>query len=166
MKKNIMALAKVKKVVVNMGTGDMASKSKESFNKLIEDMKAITGQKPQIRKARLSVAGFGIREGLAVGLRVTLRGKRMNDFLKRLVATALPRIRDFRGISASSFDKNGNYTLGIIDHTIFPEIDLIKIDKPHGLEVSVVTNAGNRETAFELLSKFGFPFEKDLEQNK
>ena len=165
-KENIMKLPKVVKVVVNMGTSDMASKNKDGFEKLANDLATITGQKPQVRAAKTSIAGFGIREGLPVGLKVTLRGKRMNDFIDKLVKLTLPRIRDFRGIPVKGIDGSGNYTLGIIEHTVFPEIDLAKVDKPHGLEITVVTNTNSREKALDLLTQRGFPFEKEEGQNK
>ena len=161
MTENIMAKQKVMKVVINMGTGEMGSKNKEHFNKLLEDMGAITGQKAQIREARISVAGFGVRAGMPVGIRVTLRGKRMNDFFLKLVTLALPRSRDFHGVPKTAFDKQGNYSLGLTEQTIFPEIDYSKIDKIRGLQITFVTNVGDAKISERLLQLMGMPFQKE-----
>ena len=157
--KNKMATPKGLKVVVNMGIGE-ATKNKEVVKTASEDMAIITGQKPSVRAAKLSIAGFGIRAGMPVGLKVTLRGEKMYAFLQKLFAIALPRLRDFRGVSLKSFDKNGNYTLGIEEHTIFPEIDMNQ-STPRGMEVTIVTNTENKEEAQKLLEYLGMPFEKE-----
>lgn len=157
--KNVMATPKLTKIVVNMGTGE-ALKSKEVHAKMINDLTTITGQKPKITKARVSIAGFNLRLGMNVGLTVTLRGKRMYDFYEKLVKITLPRLRDFRGVPLKSFDQAGNYTLGIVEHTVFPEIDLAKVDKARGMEITIVTNAGNKKNSMKLLELLGMPFEK------
>ena len=160
---NIMETPKITKIVVNAGIGDTL-KSKEALAKIVADMAAITGQKPKITKARVSIAGFNLRAGMNVGMVVTLRGKRMNDFFEKLVKITLPRLRDFRGVKTTSFDKAGNYTLGIVDHTVFPEIDLAKVDKARGLEITIVTSAKNKEESMKLLESLGMPFEKETEK--
>lgn len=156
---NPMAAPLLSKIVVNMGTGDKL-RNKETRERLLADLAAITGQKPKIQKARVSISGFAVREGMSVGLTTTLRHNRMYHFLDRLIAVVLPRFRDFRGVSAKSFDKAGNYTLGISEHTVFPEIDLTKVDKPHGLEITVVIKNSNPEKSKKLLEELGMPFEK------
>jgi len=157
--KNHLAVPKIAKVVVNIGAGEVA-KEKQAFAKLQEDLAKITGQKPAVRLARISVAGFGIRAGMPVGLSVTLRGAKMYAFLGRLIAVVLPRLRDFRGVPLKSFDQKGNYTLGFAEHTVFPEINLEKIDKPRGLEVTIVVKAGSKEKSQKLLELLGMPFAK------
>ena len=147
-----------KKVIVNMGIGEHM-KNKERREQLIGDLAAITGQKPSVRDAKVSVASFGLRRGQPVGLKVTLRGRRMYDFLEKLFSVVLPRIRDFRGVSLKSFDKHGNYTLGIAEHVVFPEIDLAK-GQPHGLEITIVTDTDEKDLSLALLTKLGMPFEK------
>src|SRR5258708_7921250 len=137
--KNSMAVPAVKKVVINMGVGDVM-KNKEVVESLKKDLKAITGQAPSVRLAKISVAGFGIRRGMPVGLAVTLRAERMYSFLDRLISIVLPRLRDFRGVSSKSFDGVGNYSIGLSEHTIFPEIDFAKAAPSHGIEITVVTN--------------------------
>lgn len=156
--KNKMAVPRVEKVVVNMGIGKEGS-DKGERNQAMEDMAAISGQRPAVRPAKVSVAGFSIRKGMPVGLKVTLRGKRMYDFLERFFKIVLPRIRDFRGVSLDSFDNAGNYTLGIEEHTVFPEVDLNKTE-PKGLEVTIVTNTKDRKKAESLLKNLGMPFEE------
>lgn len=158
--KNPMATPKIIKVVVNMGVGEM-TKNKEIGPSLSRDLAAITGQKPSIRLAKVSIATFGLRRGMPVGLSTTLRGERMYDFLDKLFSIVLPRLRDFRGVSGKSFDLKGNYTLGMSEHTVFPEIDIAKASVPHGLEISIVTNAASPERAKRLLSLLGMPFEKE-----
>lgn len=158
--KNKMAIPRIKKIVVNMGVGDL-SKEKTAREALAKDMATITGQTPSERLAKLSIATFGIRAGMPVGLTSTLRGARMYDFLEKLNSIALPRLRDFRGISLKGFDKSGNYTLGLSEHTIFPEIDLAKVTKSWGIQITIVTNAGNPERAKRLLELMGMPFEKE-----
>ena len=155
--KNVNLVPKLEKIVVNMGVGAAASDSKQ-LDAAIEDMRIITGQQPCVTRAKKSIAGFHVREGQAIGCKVTLRGDRMYEFMDRLLATALPRVRDFRGISRTSFDGRGNYSLGITEQLIFPEIDYDKIDRTRGMDISFVTTADNDEAAFALLDAFGFPF--------
>lgn len=160
--KNPMALPRLEKVVVNMGTGDkLRDRSKKEA--LLKDFSSITGQAPKVQEARISVAGFGIRAGQPVGLTTTLRNERMYSFLDKLISIVLPRLRDFRGVSSTSFDKAGNYTLGMSEHTIFPEIDLATVDRPHGLEITIVMKNGDKEKSFKLLEYMGMPFKKDEE---
>jgi large subunit ribosomal protein L5 len=156
--KNVFAIPRLEKIVVNMGVGNTL-KNKEQLGQLKKDLMAITGQMPSDREARVSVASFSIRRGMIVGLKVTLRGERMYSFLDRLVSIVLPRLRDFRGVSKQSFDNAGNYTLGIVEHSVFPEIDITKT-QPHGLEVTIVSSAKNKEEAYKLLNYLGMPFEK------
>lgn len=158
--KNIMSLPRIEKVVVNMGTGDRL-RDKAAREKLMSELAAITGQKPKVQAARMSVSGFGIREGMPVGLTVTLRRSRMYAFLERLAVVVLPRFRDFRGLPSKGFDKGGNYTLGVAEHTVFPEIDLAKTDRPHGLEITIVIKNSNPEKSKLLLEMLGMPFEKE-----
>lgn len=157
---NAMAIPKIEKVVVNMGVGEMI-KNKELGPTLSKDLAAITGQKPSTRLAKVSIATFGLRRGMPVGLTVTLRGVRMYDFLDKLFSIVLPRLRDFRGVPTKSFDARGNYTLGLTEHTVFPEVDVTKVSVPRGLEISIVTNAGEREKAKRLLTLMGMPFAKE-----
>ncbi len=154
---NINQVPKITKVVVNMGVGAAASDSKV-LDGAVADMRVITGQQPMICRAKKSIAGFHIREGMAIGCKVTLRGDRMWEFIDRLLATALPRVRDFRGISPDSFDGRGNYSLGITEQLIFPEIDYDKIDRTRGMDITVVTTAEDDEQAYALLKEVGFPF--------
>jgi large subunit ribosomal protein L5 len=160
--KNPFALPKIVKVVVNIGIGDLL-KNQEGRDKLAGDIARITGQKPKLQAAKISVAGFGIRAGQPVGLTVTLRGKRMYDFLDKFISIVLPRLRDFRGVSAKSFDKQGNYTIGLTEHTVFPEVDITKVDRPSGLEITIVTSAKDPDRARRLLELIGLPFEKERE---
>ena len=155
--KNINQVPRLEKIVVNMGVGAAASDSK-LLDAAMADMRTITGQQPCITRAKKSIAGFHVREGQAIGCKVTLRGDRMWEFLDRLLATALPRVRDFRGIPRTSFDGRGNYTLGITEQLIFPEIDYDKIDRTRGMDITFVTSAENNEDAFALLDALGFPF--------
>lgn len=157
--KNRSAIPKVEKVVLNMGAGEI-SKEKELKELLLRDLAIISGQIPSVRLAKVSVAAFGIRLGMPVGLSVTLRGERMYAFLDKLFSIVLPRLRDFRGLSVKSFDKGGNYTLGFSEHTVFPEIDSAKSNKPRGLEVTIVTNTQDQKEAERLLELLGMPFEK------
>ncbi len=154
---NVMQIPKLEKIVVNMGVGE-ASQNQRAMDGAMEDLAKITGQKPQLRRARKSVAGFKIREGMPVGARVTLRGERMWEFLDRLISIALPRVRDFRGISPRSFDGRGNFALGLREQLIFPEISYDSIDATRGLDVAVVTTAETDEEARELLRLLGMPF--------
>ena len=156
---NKMAVPKVNKVVVNMGVGNAAG-DKGLMEQARNDLTAITGQLPSTRAARISVASFSVREGMPVGLKVTLRKDRMYDFLDKLFSVVLPRLRDFRGVPIKSFDKNGNYTLGIEESTVFPEIDLAK-SKPRGLEVTIVTSTDDVKKARALLTHLGMPFVKE-----
>jgi large subunit ribosomal protein L5 len=157
--KNAMEIPAIQKIVINTGMGDM-SKTKEYAESIKRDIAAITGQAPSVRLAKVSIATFNLRRGMPVGLSVTLRGGKMYDFLERLFTVTLPRIRDFRGISRKSFDKNGNYTLGIVEHTIFPEVDITKVTKAQGMEVTIVINSGSPEVSEKLLELLGMPFEK------
>ncbi|MCT1453396.1 MULTISPECIES: 50S ribosomal protein L5 [unclassified Corynebacterium] len=154
---NVMQIPGLTKIVVNMGVGDAARDSK-MINGALEDLTAITGQKPQLRRAKKSIANFKLREGMPIGAKVTLRGDRMWEFLDRLLTVALPRIRDFRGLSDTQFDGNGNYTFGLSEQTMFYEIDVDKIDRPRGMDITVVTSAVNDEEGRALLRHFGFPF--------
>ena len=154
---NVMQIPKLEKIVVNMGVGE-ASQNQRAMDGAMEDLARIAGQKPQLRRARKSVAGFKIREGMPVGTRVTLRGERMWEFLDRLISIALPRVRDFRGISPRSFDGRGNFALGLREQLIFPEISYDSIDATRGLDVAVVTTAETDEEARELLRLLGMPF--------
>jgi large subunit ribosomal protein L5 len=154
---NPMRIPRLEKIVVNMGVGE-ASQNSRALDGAMEDLAKITGQKAQMRRARKSIAGFKIREGMPVGARVTLRGERMWEFLDRLVSVALPRVRDFRGISPSSFDGHGNYALGLREQLIFPEISYDAIDTTRGLDVAVVTATESDEEARELLRLLGMPF--------
>lgn len=154
---NVMQIPGVVKVVVIMGVGDAARDSK-LINGAINDLTLITGQKPEVRRARKSIAQFKLREGMPIGARVTLRGDRMWEFLDRLVSIALPRIRDFRGLSDRQFDGNGNYTFGLSEQSMFHEIDVDKIDRPRGMDITVVTSATNDDEGRALLRQLGFPF--------
>ena len=154
---NVMQIPGVTKVVVNMGVGEAARDSKV-INGALEDLTAITGQKPQLRRAKKSIANFKLREGMPIGARVTLRGDRMWEFLDRLLTIALPRIRDFRGLSDQQFDGHGHYTFGLSEQSMFYEIDIDKIDRPRGMDITVVTSATNDEEGRKLLRELGFPF--------
>ena len=154
---NPMRIPRLEKIVVNMGVGEAAQNSR-ALDGAMEDLARITGQKAQMRRARKSIAGFKIREGMPVGARVTLRGERMWEFLDRLISVALPRVRDFRGVSPNSFDGHGNYALGLREQLIFPEISYDAIDTTRGLDVAVVTTTESDEEARELLRLLGMPF--------
>ena len=158
--KSVMAVPRIEKVVVDMGVGDAAD-NREVLDQAVQNLSVITGQKPQVRGARVAIAGFNIRKGSPVGLRVTLRGQKMWNFLEKLIAIVLPRIRDFRGIKTSAFDSKGNYSLGIEEYSIFPEIDMAKMGKNKGLGITIVTSAKNDEDARKLLDSIGMPFEKE-----
>jgi large subunit ribosomal protein L5 len=157
---NIMEVPHVEKVVVNIGLGEALDNAK-ALDAAVVDLTAITGQKPVVTKARKSIANFKLREGRAIGAKVTLRGDRMWSFLDRMMNIALPRVRDFRGISADSFDGRGNYTLGLREQLVFPEIEYDKIDKLRGLEVTIVTSARNDDHGRQLLRLLGMPFKKE-----
>jgi large subunit ribosomal protein L5 len=156
---NAMQVPGVVKVVVNMGVGDAAKDSK-LIDGALRDLTSITGQKPQIRKATKSIAQFKLREGMPIGAKVTLRGDRMWEFLDRLVTIALPRIRDFRGLSPKQFDGNGNYTFGLTEQSMFHEIDIDKVDRTRGMDITVVTTATNDDEGRALLRALGFPFKE------
>ncbi len=154
---NVMQVPRLEKIVVNVGVGE-ALQNARALDATVEDLKTITGQMPIVRRARKSIASFKLREGNPIGVKVTLRGNRMWDFLDRLCNIALPRQRDFRGISPDSFDGRGNYSLGLREQLVFPEIDYDKIDKIRGMEITIVTTAGTDEEGFQLLRHLGMPF--------
>ncbi len=156
---NAMQIPGITKVVVNMGVGDAARDSK-LIDGAVRDLAIITGQRPEVRKATKSIAQFKLREGMPIGARVTLRGDRMWEFLDRLLTIALPRIRDFRGLSPTQFDGNGNYTFGLSEQSMFHEIDPDSIDRPRGMDITVVTTADTNEEGRELLKLLGFPFKE------
>jgi large subunit ribosomal protein L5 len=160
---NPMEVPRFERVVVNMGVGD-ALKDARLLDAAVDDLTIITGQKPVITKARKSIAGFKLREGMPVGVKVTLRGDRMWEFLDRLVSLALPRIRDFRGLDAKAFDGRGNYTFGVTEQLIFPEIDYDKIDTVRGMDITIATSARTDEQGRALLRALGFPFRRDAVQ--
>lgn len=157
--KNTFAVPRVLKTVINIGIGSVA-KNQAGMDSLKKDLAMIAGQTPSTRAARVSIASFNVRSGMPVGLSVTLRGERMYSFLDRLFSIVLPRLRDFRGISAKSFDRLGNYTLGLAEHTVFPEIDIAKSAPAHGLEITFVTTAKTKDQAKRLLELLGCPFQK------
>ena len=157
---NVMEVPRIKKVVVNIGVGEALDNAK-ALESAVSDLTQIAGQKPIITRARKSIANFKLREGRAIGVKVTLRGERMWSFLDRLMNIALPRVRDFRGISANSFDGRGNYTLGLREQLVFPEIDYDTIDKLRGMEVTIVTSARTDDEGRQLLEMLGMPFRKD-----
>lgn len=157
--KSVMEVPHVEKVVINIGVGDAITNAK-LLDEAVEELTAITGQAPVVTKAKKSIAGFKLREGNKIGCKVTLRGERMYIFLEKLINIALPRVRDFRGISKGSFDGRGNYTLGIKEQLIFPEVDYDQVIKTRGLDIVIVTTAKTNEEALELLSSFGLPFKK------
>jgi len=157
--KSVMQAPEVNKIVINMGVGEAVQNTK-SLDSAVEELQTITGQKPIVTKAKKSIAGFRLREGMPIGCKVTLRGERMYDFLDKLIAISLPRVRDFRGVSNKSFDGRGNYTLGVKEQLIFPEIDYDKVNKVRGMDIVIVTTANSDEEARELLTQFGMPFQK------
>ncbi len=157
--KSVMQVPKIEKVVINMGVGEAVSNSKIMDN-AVEDMQKIAGQKPVITRSKKSIAGFRLRENVAIGAKVTLRGDRMYYFLDKLFNISLPRVRDFRGVSTKSFDGRGNYTLGLKEQLIFPEIEYDQIDKVRGMDIVIVTTAQSDEEARELLTQLGMPFAK------
>ena len=157
--KSVMQIPTIDKIVINMGIGDAVSNSKV-LDEAVAELALITGQKPVITRAKKSIAGFRLREGMPIGCKVTLRGERMYDFLDKLVSVSLPRVRDFRGVSKKSFDGRGNYTLGVKERLIFPEIDFDKVNKVRGMDIVVVTTANTDEEARELLTQLGMPFQK------
>ena len=154
---NTMAVPRVEKIVINMGLGE-ATQNNKILDPLVSDLAQITGQKPAVAKAKKSIAQFKVREGQSIGAMVTLRGEAMFEFLDRLISVALPRVRDFKGVSSKSFDGRGNYTLGLRDQLIFPEIDYSKVEKLKGMNVTIVTTAKDDNSARVLLKHFGMPF--------
>ena len=156
---SVMQVPQIEKITLNMGVGE-ALADKKILDHAVADLTAISGQKPLITKARKSVAGFKVREGYPIGCKVTLRGERMWDFFERLVSIAIPRIRDFRGVSAKSFDGRGNYSMGVREQIIFPEIDYDKVDRVRGMDITITTSAKSDEEGRALLEAFNFPFKK------
>ncbi|PLR77874.1 50S ribosomal protein L5 [Bacillus sp. V3-13] len=156
---SVMEVPKLEKIVINMGVGDAVANAK-ALDNAVEELATITGQKPVVTRAKKSIAGFRLREGMPIGAKVTLRGERMYEFFDKLVSVSLPRVRDFRGVSKKSFDGRGNYTLGVKEQLIFPEIDYDKVSKVRGMDIVIVTTAKTDEEARELLSQFGMPFQK------
>ena len=156
---SVMQAPKVEKIVINMGVGDAVANAK-ALDNAVEELGLVTGQKPVVTRAKKSIAGFRLREGMPIGAKVTLRGERMYEFLDKLVSISLPRVRDFRGVSKKSFDGRGNYTLGVKEQLIFPEIDYDKVSKVRGMDIVIVTTANTDEEARELLTQIGMPFQK------
>ena len=154
---NVMAVPRLEKIVLNMGLGE-ATQNIKILDTAVEELAQVAGQQPTITRAKKSIAAFKVREGMPIGCRVTLRGNLMWNFLDRLIATALPRVRDFRGVPNGSFDGRGNYTLGVRDHLIFPDLDYNKVERSKGLNITIVTSAKNDEQAFYLLRELGMPF--------
>ncbi|WP_010528999.1 50S ribosomal protein L5 [Lentibacillus jeotgali] len=156
---SVMQAPNIEKIVINMGVGDAVQNSK-ALDNAVEELALISGQKPVVTRAKKSIAGFRLREGMPIGAKVTLRGDRMYEFLQKLIAVSLPRVRDFRGISKKAFDGRGNYTLGIKEQLIFPEINYDKISKVRGMDIVIVTTSNTDEEARELLTQVGMPFQK------
>lgn len=156
---SVMQVPRVNKIVINMGVGDAVANAK-ALDNAVEELSTITGQKPVVTRAKKSIAGFRLREGMPIGAKVTLRGERMYEFLDKLVSVSLPRVRDFRGVSKKAFDGRGNYTLGVKEQLIFPEIDYDKVSKVRGMDIVIVTTANTDEEAHELLTHIGMPFQK------
>ncbi|ASA97310.1 MULTISPECIES: 50S ribosomal protein L5 [Anoxybacillus] len=157
--KSVMQVPKIEKIVINMGVGDAVQNAK-ALDSAVEELALISGQKPVVTRAKKSIAGFRLREGMPIGAKVTLRGERMYEFFDKLVSVSLPRVRDFRGVSKKSFDGRGNYTLGVKEQLIFPEIDYDKVNKVRGMDIVIVTTAKTDEEARELLALLGMPFQK------
>jgi large subunit ribosomal protein L5 len=158
--KNVMQIPKIEKIVVNMGVGE-ATQDAKAIDGAVADLRTITGQQPVVRRARKSIATFKLRAGMPIGAKVTLRGDRMWEFFDRLISTAIPRIRDFRGIKATSFDGHGNFSMGVTEQLIFPEIDYDKIDRTRGMDITIVTTATTDKEGKALLDAFHFPFKRD-----
>ncbi|WP_053217609.1 50S ribosomal protein L5 [Virgibacillus senegalensis] len=156
---SVMQVPKIEKIVINMGVGDAVQNTK-ALDNAVEELALISGQQPVVTKAKKSIAGFRLREGMPIGAKVTLRGERMYEFLQKLIGVSLPRVRDFRGISKKAFDGRGNYTLGIKEQLIFPEINYDKVNKVRGMDVVIVTTSNTDEEARELLAQLGMPFQK------
>ena len=157
--KSVMEVPTVDKIVINMGVGEAVSNTK-NLDKAVTELEVISGQKPIVTKAKKSIAGFRLREGMPIGTKVTLRGERMYDFLDKLISVSLPRVRDFHGISNKAFDGRGNYTLGVKEQLIFPEVDYDTVDKVRGMDIVIVTTANTDEESRELLQQLGMPFQK------
>lgn len=157
--RSVMEVPKLEKIIINMGVGDAVQNSK-ALDSAVEELSLISGQKPVVTRAKKSIAGFRLREGMPIGAKVTLRGERMYEFLQKLIAVSLPRVRDFRGISNKAFDGRGNYTLGVKEQLIFPEIDYDKVNKVRGMDIAIVTTSNTDEEARELLAQLGMPFKK------
>ncbi|KRL65311.1 ribosomal protein L5 [Lentilactobacillus diolivorans DSM 14421] len=155
--KSVMQAPKIDKIVLNMGVGDAVTNAK-NLDEAVSELALISGQKPLVTKAKKSIAGFRLREGMSIGAKVTLRGDRMYDFLDKLINVSLPRVRDFHGVSARAFDGRGNYTLGVREQLIFPEIDYDNVNRVRGLDIVIVTTANTDEESHELLAQFGMPF--------
>lgn len=156
---SVMQVPKVEKIVVNMGVGDAVSNAK-NLEKAVDELTLLTGQKPVVTKAKKSIAGFRLREGMPIGAKVTLRGERMYDFLDKLINVSLPRVRDFQGVSNKAFDGRGNYTLGVKEQLIFPEVNYDNVDKVRGMDIVIVTTAKSDEESHALLKELGMPFKK------
>ncbi|WP_077324033.1 50S ribosomal protein L5 [Virgibacillus siamensis] len=156
---SVMQVPGIEKIVINMGVGDAVQNSK-ALDNAVEELSLISGQKPMVTRAKKSIAGFRLREGMPIGAKVTLRGERMFEFLQKLIAVSLPRVRDFRGISKKAFDGRGNYTLGVKEQLIFPEINYDKVSKVRGMDIVIVTTSNTDEEARELLAQLGMPFQK------
>jgi len=157
--KSVMQVPTIDKIVINMGVGDAVQNSK-ALDSAVEELSLISGQKPVITRAKKSIAGFRLREGMPIGVKVTLRGERMYEFLQKLISVSLPRVRDFRGVSKKAFDGRGNYTLGVKEQLIFPEVNYDKVSKVRGMDVVIVTTSNTDEEARELLAQLGMPFQK------
>ena len=160
---NVMMVPRLAKIVINVGCGEAAN-DKKIIDQVIEDLSTISGQRPKVNLARKSIAGFKLREGVAIGASVTMRGDRMWEFFDRLIAVAIPRIRDFRGLNPKSFDGHGNYTFGVTEQLIFPEIDYDKVTQVRGMDITIVTTANSNDEGKALLDAFGFPFRKQAVQ--
>jgi len=162
---NAKSLPHLEKVCINIGIGSMVTQGEKDYSHVENNLAQITGQKPNVRKARLSVSNFKLREGMPVGLSTTLRGRLMYDFMQKLINAALPRVRDFRGISVKGFDGNGNFSLGIKDVTIFPEVNPDNLSKNHGLQINIQTSTNDDHEAYLLLKALGFPFSGEIKPN-
>jgi large subunit ribosomal protein L5 len=163
--KNTWAVPRLRKVIINVGLGSFLD-GKKDYSQVLETLAAISGQKPVVTKARKAISNFKIKEGQTIGVTVTIRGKKMYDFINKLVNITFPRVRDFRGIPAEAFDGHGNYTVGLKENTVFPEVNPDTVDKIHGLEVTIVTSAKNDEQGFALLKALGFPFQAKKKEGK
>lgn len=160
---SIMQVPKIEKIIINIGVGDAVATPK-MLDKTVSELTKITGQKPVVTNAKKSIASFKLREGMPIGVKVTLRGEKMMDFFDKLISIALPRVRDFQGLSRNAFDKNGNYTFGVKEQIIFPEINYEDVEKVRGMQVTIVTSTPDKQAATLLLEKFGFPFKGKVKQ--